>query len=572
MDRKKALAESISKETNLDPEQVLSLIERPKSLSLGDYAFPCFLLAKELKKAPPAIASELAESITLPEGFSGVTATGPYLNFALDRALLADSVISEILEGNGVENKSEKSETIVIEYSSPNIAKNFHMGNLRTTLIGHSLDQILRAQGHNVISVNHLGDWGTQFGFVYAGCELWGKPEDPTVDQLVELYVKANTLRKAQDAGEVPSEDQDKPDVNAMAQEYFRKLEAGDEDATQFWNWCVEISNLYLDKLYGRLGIQFDFTLGESFYRDQLEGIEQYLRDSGKLEESRGDLGMDLGKELGFVRIFTKDGRSLYITRDIAAAIYRNDTYAPDKILYVVGNQQALHFKQLIEVLKRLEHPVAEKIIHVPYGWVQGQRTRGGSAINLSTFLTEAHSKALNAYQNEVTVKPEGVDENLVAEAVAIGAMYYYYFSQSNPKDMTFTWEKALTFQGDTGPYLQYALARLNSIERKAEDEEINADPACNRELIADDASYEIVSQLAQFQDALDYAEKDYDPHHVATYLLSLAKTVSKSYKALRVIGEESELATARLTLFAAAKQRLKYGLGLIGVPPVERM
>ncbi len=572
------LISSIAQATGLDQSIVEKSLGTPKQLSQGDFAFPCFIIGKNKGIDPHKAAHEVAAAIKLPENIEKFEVVGPYINFFRKRSHFVNAVLKD---GLGIELSEEKqqqlsSQTLILEYSSPNIAKPFHVGHLRTTLIGHSLDKIYRFLGYNVISINHLGDWGTQFGFVYAGCELWGQPEEASIFELVELYIKATTLRKAQEAKEVPEEDKDKPDVNELAREYFRKLEAGDSDAIDFWEWCLDISMQYLNKLYARLGVHFDFNTGESFYRDKLKDIEELLKNSGVLENSKGSLGVDLGKELGFVRVFSDDGRSLYVTRDLATADYREKNFKPDKILYVVGDPQSLYFKQLIAVLKKINHPVADKMVHVSYGNVPGISTRASKGsqdrIWLDALINEAHERAKEAYLNQVEKRPEEVDEVLIAESVGLGAVFFNYLCRSNIKEFHFSWEEALNFQGDTGPYIQYALARLYSIERKAEEQGIAACKDFDASLLTDDASYKLVNLISRFIETVEKSAATYEPYYVANLVLDIARAFSEAYKSLRVIGQEKAIAEARLALFARTREVICNGLGMLGVPAVERM
>lgn len=567
------IVSALSTACGLASDAVAKALTRPKELAHGDFAFPCFILAKDWKLAPPACATKLAAELKLPASVEKTQVVGPYLNFFLNKKNLAATTISTVLnQGEQIGKRSQRPETIVLEYSSPNIAKTLHIGHLRNTLIGLSLERIYKHLGYKVVTINHLGDWGTQFGFVWAGCELWGKPEEPSVESLVELYIRASALRKAQEENTVPAEDKDKPVVNEMAREYFKRLERGDADAVAFWQWCLDVSMDYFKNLYSRLGIHFDHYTGESFYRDKLGQVEEEVRKSGVLEESRGALGVDLGKKLGFVRVFTEDGRSLYITRDIATAMYREATFHPTKILYVIATQQEFYLKQLMAVLEKMKHPVASKMVHVAYGMVPGMSTREGGAISLKGFLEEAHNRARDVYRQEVATRPEGLDEEQLAEAVAIGATYFYFLSHSNLKDFHFNWTEALTFQGDSGPYLQYAVARINSIVAKARDNGIVVDGQFDSSSFDDAETHQLVSLLSRFDEILTKACADYEPFYVAQYLLDVARTFAKIYKELRVVGEAPELAKARLSLFVAVRTVLKTGLYLIGVPTVERM
>lgn len=568
-----SIVDSIVAASGIERTLVAKALVRPQELGHGDFAFPCFALAKEWKVPPPQAAKRIADALKLPAEVERVELVGPYLNFFLARGAIAKTVIEGALKaGNKIGAKAPNGRKVIVEYSSVNTAKTLHVGHLRSTLIGLSLDRLYRHLGYDVTSINHIGDWGTQFGFVWAGCELWGLSAVPTVEELQARYVQASALKKAQEDGSVPEVDKDKPDVQQMARSYFLRLEENEPQAFKFWKMCCDVSLAAFKKAYKRLDIHFDHYTGESFYRDKLEDTENQVKNSGILQESQGALGVDLGKELGFARIFAEDGRSLYMTRDLATAIYRANTFNPEKILYVVGAQQTLYFRQLIEIFKRMKHPVAERMVHVPFGFVPGMKTRSGSAISVDDFLDEAHERALKAYREEVEKRPEGVNEAAVAEKVALGAVYFYYLSHSNIKDFRFTWEQALSFQGDTGPYVQYALARLNSIAAKAGEAGINYSGGFNAELLKDDAAYELVSAVSRFGEVLQKTADEYEPYYITQYVLEVAKSFAGVYKTLRVIGEAPETAKARLALFDALKHVLHCGLYLIGVPPVEQM
>jgi arginyl-tRNA synthetase len=567
---------AISESLKLDKSLIQNVLVRSDDIKRADYALPCFSLAKIIKTSPVELANRIKNEIQLPSSIERMEVVGPYLNFFVKRSDLAKQTIQDILSNTEKPHSVSKKETIIVEYSSPNIAKNLHVGHMRTTLIGLSLERIYKYLGYNVITINHLGDWGVQFGYIWAACEIWGTPSNANIDSLVELYVKANILKKDQEDGKVQDADKDKPDISAMARDYFIRLEDGDPKAIQFWQWCLDLSLEDFKKTYSRLNIAFDHYTGESFYRDQISIVEHIVRESGILQESRGALGVDLGKELGFARIFAEDGRSLYITRDIAQAMYRDKTYRPDKILYVVAAQQSLHFKQFIEIMRRMKHPVADKMVHVSFGFVPGMKTRDGSAILLKDFLSEAHKLALKTYRQEVAKRPEGTNEEEIAEQVAIGATYFYFLKHTNIKDFNFSWEEALNFHGDSGAYVQYALARLYSIESKAKENGLDTSmPALqnlNSNLLAENEAHALIVHLSLFQENVQKAADDYEPSHLAMYALELAKKVSAAYRALRVVGEEIELAQARLALFMACREVLRNALFLVGVPTIKQM
>lgn len=575
---KSALAQAIATKTGLDETQVVGLLERPKDSEMGDLAFPCFLLAKSWKCAAPDCAKRLQSELELPANVEQSVAVGPFLNFKFRRGSFVVGVLEGIKEKN-IENiffqvvPKASAERVVLEYSSPNIAKPFHVGHLRATLIGNSLDRVYRRLGYPTVSINHLGDWGTQFGFVWAGCALWGKPATPTVKTLVELYRRATTLKEEQEKGETPAEASHYPDVNALARAYFLDLERGRPEAVQFWRWCSDISLEYLKKTYARLGIHFDHYTGESFYSDKLGVIKEELEHSGLLKESQGALGVDLGEKLGFARVFTADGRSLYLTRDLATAKYRADTFHFTKSLYVVGAPQALHFQQMKGILKALGRDYAELIEHIAFGHVIGMKTRGGGEIvELNEFIDEAYDRALQAYHSQVSKRPDGLDEVEVAEAVALAAIVFSNLSRNRIKDVHFSWEHALEFQGDTGPYLLYAYARMNGIAEKAREAGISPSREFSAAAFEEEAAFRLASLLDEFSEALRKTVIENDPANLAWYALDVAKAFSRAYNDLKVIGAERPLAESRLALFEATKLVLGESITLLGMKRIERM
>lgn len=569
---KESLITAIQTATNLPLEVIEKNLGPTKDTKLGDFAFPCFLLAKEWGTPPPECAKKLQASLALPTGFSKVEAVGPYLNFFYDRGASITRITGEALASGEAYGAQKHTETIVVDFSGPNISKPFHVGHLRTTIIGWALYNTFKHLGYNVVGVNHLGDWGTQFGFVYAGCKIWGRPSDDMND-LVGRYVDANLLRKEQDEGK----SLDQPNVNEIARDYFKRLEAGDPEALEFWKWNLDISKRYYEKIYARMGIHFDSWNGESFYMQFFEKMTENLRNSGALTDSRGALGVDLEEPLGFARLLTEDGRTLYLTRDLITADYRESTYHPERIVYVVGAPQTLHFKQLKAVLEKLNHAVAAKIVHIPYGHVPGISTRkmkGESGdISLDGLLDEAHERAKNAYESEVSKRPEGIDVENVAEQVGLGAVYFNYLSRTNNKDFHFSWDEALNFKGDTGPYLMYAVARLFSMEERARAEGITVADSASGAKLPEPEAWEITSILARFPAVLERTAADYEPCNICNYALDLAKAISRAYLKLRVLGEaDRETAQARLTLFVSARTVLASALKLLGIKPLERM
>lgn len=565
---KQEVAAAIARCSKLSLDECLSSLSQPKNSKHGDLTFPCFKLAKNWSIDSALCAERLAKEIRLPESIKETRPIGAFLNFSFSRELIFTEVINNILSGeSSVDNKKQ---TVVIEYSSPNIAKPFHVGHLRATLIGNCLDKVHRALGNKTISINHLGDWGTQFGFVWAGCKLFGFPPTPSVSNLVELYRKANELKEEQLKNGVNGDTQL---VDEIARAFFIDLEAGVDYAVKFWKQCVQISLEYLKATYNRLGISFDHYIGESFYSDKLKDVQTELENSGLLSESQGALGVDLGEQLGFARIFTPDGRSLYLTRDIATAGYRYERFKFDKSIYVVGAPQTLHFQQLKGILKALNKSYAEHMIHVAFGHVLGMKTRGGgNFIELNEFLDDATNVALSAYQNQVSKRPEGLDEQYVAERVALSAVIFSNLSRSNIKDVHFKLEQALEFQGDTGPYLLYACARINGIKEKAKEAGLGIQTNPKFELLTEDSAYNLVLSLLKFEEVLTQTASNNEPYHTANYALDVAKAFSRAYLELRVIGEEKNKAQARLCLFEASRLVLSKCLRLLGIEPLDRM
>ncbi len=568
---KKLLASILADATGLEESVVYKALSIPKTIEQGDIAFPCFLLAKSWKLSPDQCSAKLSSMITLPSTFARAECQGAYLNIFLNRETSTRDTTKSILSIQPIPERSNRG-TIAIDYSGPNISKPFHVGHLRTTVIGFSLYKLFSHLGFNVIGVNHLGDWGTQFGFVYAGCSLWGKPKDD-MNELVSRYVEANLLRKSQEAGG----ELDKPLVNDIARDYFIRLEAGDPEAVEFWKWNLDISKKYYEKTYARMGITFDSWNGESFYAQFFDQYITELRASGILEESRGAFGVDLGKDLGFARLLTEDGRTLYLTRDLITADYRENTYHPDRIIYVVGAPQALHFKQLREILRKMGRSVAEKIVHISYGHVPGISTRSlkteSGDISLDALLDEAQDRAKEAYESAVSKRPEDVDVEHVAQAVGLGAIYFNYLCRTNNKEFHFSWEEALNFKGDTGPYLMYAVARLHSIEEKAKAVGIEVNVDCDYSCLQETEAWELTSILRRFTEVLEKTAVDYEPCNICNYALDLAKSISRAYLKLRVVGEDNiETARARLTLFVAAREVLTTSLNILGITPLKRM
>ena len=564
---KKELSYSISSACGMEDDSVLSLIEKPKNEQHGDLSFPCFIPAKNNNTSPAEYATLLKEKIKLPETFSEINQLGPFLNFKFN----FQNVLSKTLLQDESQSDSfiKRKENVIVEYSSPNIAKPFHVGHLRATLIGNCLDKLYRYLGHNVISINHLGDWGTQFGYVYAGCKLWGEPDTFSVASLVSLYKKA-TAKKEEEENNKSTEDADS--VTKIARDYFLRLEAFEKDALAFWQRCVDVSIVYLKDTYNRLNISFDHYLGESFYSDKLDAVKQELENSNLLKESQGAFGVDLGEELGFARILTPDGRSLYLTRDIAAVDYRSKTFHFDKSIYVVGAPQALHFKQLIEIAKKLGKSYYNKIIHIAFGHVLGMKTRGeGQTIELNDFIDEAQERALAAYRNSKT-STENLNVEEISQKVANAAVIFSTLNRNNIKDVHFNWDEALSFQGDSGPYLLYAYARLSSIFEKAKSQGLEPSRSINFESLNFDSAKSLLVKIMEFEEVLISSSKSNEPITLCNYALDLSKCISRAYLDLKVIGADKIDSESRLSLLIKARETLGNCLGILGIQTLERM
>lgn len=567
---KEDLIVALKSETGLPREEIDRLLEVPKNPDHGNLSFPCFQLARTWKLAPPACAEKLKTSLKLPQGIASVETVGPFLNFCFDSEYFIAEVLRENLSGRSAA-ADNKQTCVVIEYSSPNIAKPFHVGHLRATLIGNCLDRVYRHRNYKTISVNHLGDWGTQFGFVWAGCKLWGKPKEESVTALVDLYRQATALKATQEKGD--SADKTLPDVNELARGFFIDLEDGKEYAVEFWSWCREISIRYLEETYKRLNVKFDHWLGEAFYSDKLDAVKEEIEKAGILTESQGALGVQLSEQLGFARIYTPDGRSLYLTRDIATAEYRAKTYNFDKAIYVVGMPQTLHFQQLIGVLQALKKSYADQIVHVAFGHVMGMKTRGeGDFIELNEFLDEAYDRSLEAYRSQVAKRPEGLDEKEVAYAVSLSAIMFSTLSRSRLKDVHFSWDHALEFQGDSGPYLLYACARINGIREKVKAEGIVASAQVDASLLTEASALALAVLVDEFGEVLDRTIAENEPAVLCAYALDLAKGFSRAYLDLKVSGVDKALATARFSLFEATHRTLETALTLLGMKTLARM
>ena len=562
MDNKQLIAGELAKVIDsLDQDAILNLLEQPKSSELGDIAFPTFSLAKTERKAPQIIAADIAEKIDTAH-FDKVVATGPYVNFFLSKAEISGQVIKEVIKDGadyGQQNEGNN-QNITIDLSSPNIAKPFSVGHLRSTVIGDALSNIFRKIGYNTIKINHLGDWGKQFGLLMVAYKKWGSQEaveaNP-IDELLKLYVRIN------------AEIENDPSLDEEGRLWFKKLEDGDPEATELWQWFRDESLTEFNRIYELLGVEFDSLNGEAFYNDKMDEGIQILEEKGLLQESKGASIVDLEDfNLPPAMIKKSVGATLYITRDIATAIYRARTYNFVKNVYVVGQEQANHFRQLKAVLKKMGFDWSDDMIHVDFGLVTKNRqklsTRKGNIILLEPTLLEAISRA----KSQIEAKnPDLENKEAVARAVGVGAVKFYDLKTDRRNGYDFDLEAMVSFEGETGPYIQYAYARIQSILRKA-----NFQPDAEATYsLNDPESWEIIKLLQDFGRVVKRAADNYEPSLIAKYAISLAQAFNKYYAHTRILDESPER-DSRLALSYSTAVVLKEALRLLGVEAPEKM
>ena len=562
MDNKQLIASELAKVIDsLDQTAISNLLEQPKSSDLGDIAFPAFSLAKVERKAPQAIAADIAEKID-PSHFEKVVATGPYVNFFLNKAKISDQVIKEVIkEGADYGQQNEgKGGNITIDLSSPNIAKPFSVGHLRSTVIGDALSNIFRKMGYNTIKINHLGDWGKQFGLLMVAYKKWGNKEaveaNP-IDELLQLYVRIN------------AEIENDPALDDEGRLWFKKLEDGDPEATELWQWFRDESLVEFNRIYELLGVEFDSLNGEAFYNDKMDEAVKILEDKGLLKESKGASIVDLDDvNLPPAMIKKSDGATLYITRDIATAMYRARTYNFVKNVYVVGQEQSNHFRQLKAVLKKMGFDWSDDMIHVDFGLVTKNRqklsTRKGNIILLEPTLQEAISRAKAQIEEK---NPNLENKEAVAHAVGVGAVKFYDLKTDRRNGYDFDLEAMVSFEGETGPYVQYAYARIQSILRKADFK-----PSLDANYNLNDAeSWEIIKLIQDFARVVKRASDNFEPSLIAKYAISLAQAFNKYYAHTRILDESPER-DSRLALSYTTAVVLKEALRMLGVEAPEKM
>ena len=562
MNNKELIASELAKVIDsLDQDTILNLLEQPKSSDLGDIAFPAFSLAKVERKAPQAIAADIAEKIDQ-SAFEKVVATGPYVNFFLDKSKISDHVIKSVITAGADYGQQDEGhgQNVTIDLSSPNIAKPFSVGHLRSTVIGDALSNLYRKMGYNTIKINHLGDWGKQFGLLMVAYKKWGSKEaveaNP-INELLKLYVRIN------------AEIEHNPELDEEGRKWFKKLEDGDPEATQLWQWFRDESLEEFNRIYKLLDVEFDSLNGEAFYNDKMDEGVQILEDKGLLKESKGASIVDLDDvNLPPAMIKKSDGATLYITRDIATAMYRARTYNFVKNIYAVGQEQSNHFRQLKAVLKKMGFDWSDDMVHVDFGLVTKNRqklsTRKGNIILLEPTLQEAISRAKSQIEEK---NPELENKEEVAHAVGVGAVKFYDLKTDRRNGYDFDLEAMVSFEGETGPYVQYAYARIQSILRKA-----NFTPSTDTTYnLNDPESWEIIKLLQDFSRIIKRAAENYDPSLIAKYAISLAQAFNKYYAHTRILDESPER-ESRLALSYSTAVVLKEALRLLGVQAPEKM
>ncbi len=563
MDFKQIIASALAVHTGLLAEELYSWLETPPSPEMGDYAFPCFRLAKTLKKAPPVIAQELVSALTLPEGVAKAEAAGGYVNFYLDQSTRAKAVLERVFAEGERYGGSDMGggRNVCIDYSSVNIAKPFHIGHLPTTVIGNALYRIYNHLGFHSVGINHLGDWGTQFGKMIVAYKLWGEKEtieQGGVDELVKLYVRYH------------QEVESNPALDDQARAWFKRIEDGDAEALSLFDWFKTLTLKEVAQVYDILGIHFDSYAGESFYNDKMGRVVDELREKGLLKLDQGAQIVDLSAyKMPPCIILRSDGATLYATRDIAAALYRKDTYNFAKCLYVVAYQQDLHFRQWFKVVELMGYPWAKDLIHVSFGMVSGTEgafsTRKGNMVKLREVLSAACEKT---YEIICQKSPDLEDKETIAKQVGIGALVWNSLYNGRIKDVVFDWDTVLNFDGETGPYAQYTHARACSVLRKADYKEGLVDYS----VFTDAEAVAVIAALDAFPGAVVEAMEKNEPYLVTRAIIAICAAFNKFYYEQRIMADDAIVRQARLSLADATRRVIAIGLNLIGIGAPERM
>ncbi len=570
---KEEIAKLIAQQVEgLELAEIQDMIEVPQDSKMGDYAFPCFKLAKTLRKAPPLIAQGIAEGIKDAELFEKVEQVNAYANMFISKEAFVKVTMEEVMEKGEDFGKTNVGENkpVIVEYSSPNIAKPFHIGHIRSTVIGNSLYKIYDAMGYDVIRINHLGDYGTQFGKMICAYRHWGNREDvinEPIKTLLEYYTKFHV------------EVEEHPELDDEAREIFAKLEKGEPEEVELWQWFRDESLKEFSRVYDMLGITFDSYAGESFYSDKMPRFVKELEDKGLLQESRGAHIVDLEEDgLGAALITKSDGSTLYITRDIAAAVYRKETYNFEKNIYVVASQQNLHFQQWFKILEKMGYEWSKDCVHIPFGLVSlaegTMSTRHGRVVFLEDVLNKAVEKTKEIIREK---NPDATDEYVdeVAKTVGIGAVIFQELSNNRIKDYVFNWDKVLNFDGETGPYVQYTHARCASVLRRAGEDVVAKAKAMENidyKYLTSESAYDLAKLLYKFPAVVLDAGEKYEPSIVTRHIVDLAQGFNKFYHDEHILTDNEDEKVAKVALVLAAKEAIKNGLALLGMGAPERM
>ena len=556
---------------DLDVQDIEKAIEIPPKPELGDFAFPCFRLAKVMRKAPNMIAADIAAAIDAAsfdgkENIDRIEVQGAYLNFFIKKEAYVNSMLQRISGENFGKSDEGNGKTICIDYSSPNVAKNFHVGHLRTTVIGNALYKIFSQLGYKVERINHLGDWGTQFGKLIVAYKNWGSEEavkEKGIEELMRIYVLFH--EKAEE----------NPELNDEARAWFNAMEKGDEEALSIWKWFLDISLEEFKRTYALLGVDFDHYTGESFYRDKTDDIVNDLKNANLLTDRDGAKIVDLS-EYGFTApclILKKDGSTIYATRDLAAIKYRKNTYDFYKCLYVTGQEQKLHFSQIFKVTELLGNEWAkDSLVHIPYGLVSlgGEKlsTRGGNVIYAEDILKEAIAKIRTTIDEK---NPNLQDKDEVARKVGVGAVIFNDLYNQRIKDVSFNWSHILNPEGETGPYVQYTYARCSSILRNAANFEFDLNKI-DFSVITDPSSLALIKELYDFPEVVKQAAETYEPHFIARFAVDIAQAFNKFYQDNKVLVDEENVRNARLSLVSLTRKVIRDSMALLGIDCVEEM
>ena len=565
MDFKYEAASLIAKAADMDINDIVNFMEIPAKPEMGDYAFPCFRLAKTMRKAPNMIAADICSKIEENKIFSKIEPVAAYINFFTDKSVYAAEVMESIAKMGENYGTSEegKGKTIVIDYSSPNIAKPFHVGHLRSTVIGSALYKIFEKMGYECVGVNHLGDWGTQFGKLIEAYKLWGSKEEVEekgISELPRIYVKFH------------EEAEKDPSLDDRARAWFVKMQDGDEEAITLWKWFYDISIKEFERVYEKLGVKFDHYTGESFYNDKMAAIVDELKEKKLLTESNGAMIVDLeDAKMPPCLIIRTDGGTLYATRDITAAIYRKNTYDFDKCIYVTAIDQNLHFAQWFKVIEKMGYDWSKDLVHVPFGLVSLEdgklSTRKGKVVLMEDLLDEAVKKTMGIINDK---NPDLPDKEEVAKEVGIGAVIFDDLYNGRIKDIVFSWDRMLNFDGETGPYVQYTHARACSVLKKAG--YVKGSAPIDYSVLTDDASVDVCKMLANYSAKIKEAASRYEPSVIARYLVDLSQAFNKFYHDNVILTDDENVRNARLAVVDAVRLVIKSGLEILGIKSPERM